>query len=149
MSGSSLQGTGLGAGIAPGIGGGEPTAGTGGSPLLRSALAGIAGQLGMGVDEVQSSLKRGVSIGELADQRGISRTALASTLEQQIQQTRQAGGQGPLDQTTLDRIVGRAFDRGRQAVAASPSPLSSYSANRVSSDAAESPDQPGGFSVYA
>jgi hypothetical protein len=137
---------------APGVGGAQPTARTGGgsSPLLRSALSGIAQQLGMNVEEVQGSLKQGVSIGDLAEQRGISRSAVGATLGQQIQQARQAAGQGPLDQTTLDRIVGRALDRGRPtAVTGGASPLSGYGAGSVSTERAESPDSPAGISIYA
>jgi hypothetical protein len=136
---------------APGIGGAQPTAMTasGATPLLRSALTGIAQQLGMSVEDVQASLKQGVSIGSLAEQRGVSRSAVAGTLEQQIQQARKSAGQGPLDQTTLERIVGRALDRGRQPAAPGASPLSSYGGGGVSSESSESPDAPAGFSIYA
>ena len=68
------------------------------SPALNGTLSGIAQQLGMGVGTVQSALKQGLSITELASQRGVSRDALLSQVQDQIQQTRQAKGQPAADQ---------------------------------------------------
>lgn len=137
--------------IGAGTGGVQPgqVPSGGGAPLLRSALTGIAQQLGMGVEEVQGSLKQGVSIGDLAERRGVSRSAVAGTLEHQIQQARQAAGQGPLDQSTLDRIVGRALDRGRQPASPGSSALSGYAASGASAESAGSPGAPAGISIYA
>ncbi len=83
------------------------------TPTLDGTLAGISQQLGMSVGDVQSALKQGMSITDLAQQQNVSRSSLVQSVESQIQQTRQANGQPPLDQTTLDRIVNRAFNHHR------------------------------------
>ena len=64
-------------------------------------------------DALRSALSQGQSITDLAQQKGVSRDSLVQSVESQIQQNRQANGQDPLDQTTLDRMVNRAFDRHR------------------------------------
>jgi len=84
------------------------------APALNGTLNGIAQQLGMSVPTVQSALKRGSSITELASQQGVSRDALVSQVQTQIQQARQADGQPAADQSTLDRMVNRAFDAQRR-----------------------------------
>ena len=53
----------------------------------------------------------GSSITELAQQHGVSRESLVDLVQTRIQQTRQANGQPPLDQTTLDQIIDHALDR--------------------------------------
>ena len=85
------------------------------TPALNGTLSGIAQQLGMSVPTVQSALKQGSSITELAGQQGVSRGALVSQVQAQIQQARQANGQPAADQSTLDRMVNRAFDAHRRA----------------------------------
>jgi hypothetical protein len=132
-----------------GIAGGTAAAGAAGSPLLRGALSGIAQQLDMSVEDVQGSLRQGVSIGDLARQKGISRSALADTVQQQIQQARQANGQPPLDQKTLDRIVDRAFDQSRRPAVPSSSPLSGYTAAGSAPEDAETTGPPARISIYA
>lgn len=56
----------------------------------------------------------GPSITELAQQHSVSRESLVELVQSKIQQTRQAQGQPPLDQTTLDQIIHRALDQNRQ-----------------------------------
>ncbi len=80
------------------------------TPALDGTLASISQQLGLGVGAVQSALKQGLSITDLAQQQGVSRGALVTAVQSQVQQNRQASGQPALDQTTLERMVGRAFD---------------------------------------
>jgi hypothetical protein len=83
------------------------------TPQLNGTLDGIAQQLSMSPDALRGALAQGQSITDLAQKQGVSRDSLVQSVESQIQQTRQANGQDPLDQTTLDRMVNRAFDRHR------------------------------------
>jgi hypothetical protein len=85
------------------------------TPALDGTLSGIAQQLGMSTGSVQSALKQGSSITQLAAQQGVSRSSLVSSVQAQIQQARQTNGQPPADQTQLDRMVNRAFDRAQRA----------------------------------
>jgi transposase-like protein len=55
----------------------------------------------------------GASITDLAQQHGVSRESLVGLVQSKIQQTRQANGQPPLDQTTLDQIIDHALDQDR------------------------------------
>ena len=55
----------------------------------------------------------GASITELAQQHGVSRASLVELVQSKIQQSRQANGQPPLDQTTLDQIIDHALDQNR------------------------------------
>ena len=54
----------------------------------------------------------GASITELAQQHGVTRDSLVEFVQAKIQQARQASGQPPLDQATLDQMVGHAVDNG-------------------------------------
>jgi hypothetical protein len=101
-------------GVAP-IAGTTPTTMTSPppSPHLDGTLDGIAGMLSMSPAALRSALKQGSSITDLAQQQGVSRDDLVKSVESQIQQRRQADGQQPLDQTALDHMVNRAFDRHR------------------------------------
>jgi transposase-like protein len=56
----------------------------------------------------------GASITELAEQHGVSRESLMQFVQSKIQQTRQANGQPPLDQSTLDELVDHALDHNRR-----------------------------------
>jgi transposase-like protein len=55
----------------------------------------------------------GASITELAQQHGVSRESLVQFVQTKIQQTREANGQAPLDQSTLDQLVDHALDHNR------------------------------------
>ena len=81
------------------------------TPTLNGTLSGIAQNLGMSLGNVQSALKQGASITSLAQQQGVSRQALVTSVQSQIQDRLQAGGLPAADQDTLDRMVNRAFDR--------------------------------------
>ena len=83
------------------------------TPQLNGTLDGIAQQLSMSPADLRSALGQGASITDLAQKHGVSRDDLVTSVEAQIQQTRQQNGQPALDQTTLDRMVNRAFDRHR------------------------------------
>lgn len=85
------------------------------TPALNGTLSGIAQQLGMSTGAVQSALKQGSSISDLAQQQGVPRATLVSSVQGQVQASRQTQGQPPADQTTLDRMVNRAFDRRLRA----------------------------------
>jgi transposase-like protein len=95
----------------------------------------------------------GASITELAKQHGVSRESLIQFVQSKIQQTREANGEAPLDQSTLDQLVDHALDRngGRGAGAdatASDEPASAgytATAQRTSGRAAAS----GSISILA
>jgi hypothetical protein len=53
------------------------------------------------------------SITELAQQHGVSRESLVQLVQTKIQQSREANGQPPLDQSTLDQLVDHAMDHNR------------------------------------
>jgi len=55
----------------------------------------------------------GASITELSQQHGVSRESLVQFVQTKIQQTREANGQAPLDQSTLDQLVDHALDHNR------------------------------------
>lgn len=57
----------------------------------------------------------GTSITQLAQQHGVSRDSLVEFVQAKIQQARQASGQPPLDQATLDRMIGHSLDQGGHA----------------------------------
>ncbi|HET9125076.1 MAG TPA: hypothetical protein VFN65_09355 [Solirubrobacteraceae bacterium] len=78
---------------------------------LNGTLSGIAQGLGMSMGDVQSALRQGGSISGLAAQQGVSRQALISSVQSQIQNRLRANGLPAADQDVLDRMVGRAFDR--------------------------------------
>jgi hypothetical protein len=83
------------------------------APGAEGTLGALANQLGMSADSLQSALKDGQSIAALAEQQGVPRESVAQFVAGQIQQARTYSGQPPLDQEALDRMVGRALDRGR------------------------------------
>ena len=56
----------------------------------------------------------GASITDLAQQHGVSRESLVEFVQSKIQQSRQANGQSPLDQTTLDQLIDHALEQDRQ-----------------------------------
>jgi hypothetical protein len=91
------------------------------SPAGEGTLAGIAAQLGMSADDLQTALKQGQSLAGLAEQQGVSRESLGAFIGTQIQRARMYSGQLPLDDAALERTVGRALDRGRPQDAATPS----------------------------
>ncbi len=106
------------------------------SPAMNGTLKGISQQLGMSTGNVQSALRQGQSITDLAQQQNVSRSSLVQSAEGQIQRLRQASGQSPIDSTVLDRMVNRAFDHHRPAPAtgdggpgAATAPPTSGSAN--------------------
>ena len=55
----------------------------------------------------------GASITELAQQHGVSRESLVQLVQTKIQQSREANGEPPLDQSTLDQLVDHAMDHNR------------------------------------
>jgi hypothetical protein len=100
----------------PALTGSAPAAlGTLPSAPGESTLAGLATHLGLSTEDLQSALKQGRSIAELAEQQGVPREAAASFLSTQMQRARQYSGQPPLDDAALERMVQRALDRGRRS----------------------------------
>ncbi|HUA04838.1 MAG TPA: hypothetical protein VMB27_13115 [Solirubrobacteraceae bacterium] len=91
----------------------------------------------------------GASITELAQQHGVSRESLVQFVQTKIQQTREANGQAPLDQSTLDQLVDHALERdgGHGGAAAEGGAAGSYTAS-----AQRTPDRaaaPGHISILA
>lgn len=81
----------------------------------EGTLGALANQLGLDAESLQSALKQGQSIADLAEQQGVPRETVAQFIGAQIQQARAYSGQPPLDQGSLGRMVDRALDRGRPA----------------------------------
>lgn len=108
------------------------------TPALYGTLSGIAKQLGMTVGETQSALGQGATVSQLAAQQGVNVGSLSENVQSQIQQTRQASGQPPLDPPVLDRLVNRAFNGGRSTT--DPTPASSPTTPAASTVS--------GFSLY-
>jgi hypothetical protein len=92
------------------------------SPAGDGTLAGIATQLGMSAEDLQSALKQGQTLAGVAEQQGVSRESLAAFIGTQIQRARMYSGQPPLDDAALERTVNRALDRGRRQDAGTPAP---------------------------
>lgn len=92
------------------------------SPAGEGTLAGIAAQLGMSAEDLQSALKQGQSLASLAEQQGVSRESLGTFIGAQIQRARMYSGQLPLDDDVLERNVNRALDRGRPQETGTPTP---------------------------
>jgi hypothetical protein len=81
------------------------------TPFLDGTIGSIAGTLGLSTQQLQSQLASGTSLANIAQQQGVSRSSLVSSIEQTVQQNRQSAGLPPIDQTQLDRAVNRAVDR--------------------------------------
>jgi hypothetical protein len=64
--------------------------------------------LSMSPTDLQSALKSGQSIADLASQKGVSLDSIVQSVEQQVQQQRASEGKPPIDQSTLDARVNRA-----------------------------------------
>jgi hypothetical protein len=92
------------------------------SPAGEGTLAGIAAELGMSAEDLQSALKQGQSLAGLAEQQGVSRESIGAFIGTQIQRARMYSGQLPLDDGALERTVDRALDRGRTQDPATPAP---------------------------
>jgi hypothetical protein len=84
-------------------------------------LAGIAAQLGMSAEDLQSALKQGQSLAGVAEKQGVSRESIGAFIGTQIQRARLYSGQPALDDAALQRTVDRALDRGRAQNAEGPS----------------------------
>jgi len=81
--------------------------------LKASALVDIQPMSGLTPNAVASGgATSGASITELAQQHGVSRDSLVEFVQAKIQQARQASGEPPLDQATLDQMVGHTLDHG-------------------------------------
>ena len=94
----------------------------------EGTLAGIAAQLGMSADDLQTALKQGQSLASLAEQQGVTRESLGTFIGTQIQRARLYSGQSSLDDAALERLVNRALDRGRSQDAGTPAPPQTYEA---------------------
>ena len=102
-------------GITPTTAASQPPA-----PYLMGTLDGVANMLSTSTSDLQSALKQGSSISDLAAQKGVSRSSLVQYIEQQVQQRRSAQGKPPIDQQALDQVVNRALDRHRHHRGQSP-----------------------------
>jgi hypothetical protein len=94
----------------------------------EGTLAGIAAHLGMSADDLQTALKQGQSLASLGEQQGVSRDSLGSFIGSQMQRARLYNGQPSLDDSSLDRLVNRALDRGRSQDAGTPAAPQTYEA---------------------
>jgi hypothetical protein len=76
------------------------------------------------------------SISDLAQQHGVSRESLVEFVQAKVQQARQESGQPPLDQATLEEMIGHTLDQGGQTASdadgsagAETSPAGGYTSN--------------------
>jgi hypothetical protein len=117
----------------------------------EGSLSGLAAHLGMSTEDLQSALKQGRSIAELAEQQGAPRESAASFLSAQIQRARLYSGQPALDDAGLERVVQRALDRGRRAgadaVGEPPAPESVALATYASNARTAVPPAPAGGTI--
>lgn len=81
------------------------------TPALNGTLAGIAARLGMSLGDVQSALRSGQSVTALAEQQGVSRSALAQSVQADVRSAAQSNGRPAPDPATIERMVNRALDR--------------------------------------
>jgi transposase-like protein len=95
----------------------------------------------------------GASITQLAQQHGVSRESLVELVQSKIQQTREANGHPPLDQTTLDQIIDHALDQNHgqgagtdESQAEGPAPAG-YTASALRT--ADRPSATGRISILA
>jgi len=95
----------------------------------------------------------GASITELAQQHGVSRESLVQFVQTKIQQTREAQGQPPLDQSTLDEIVDHTLDQNRgEGAGADSSPTEEPPSAGYTATAQRTGDRPrvaSGISILA
>jgi hypothetical protein len=91
------------------------------------------------------------SITDLAQQHGVSRESLVQYVQTKIQQTREANGQPPLEQSTLDQLVDHALDpehgQGGDASSAEEPAAGGYTA--TAQRASERPLATGSISILA
>jgi hypothetical protein len=117
----------------------------------EGTLAGIADQLGMSAEDLQSALKQGQSIASLAEQQSVPRESIGAFIGAQIQRARLYSGQPALDDDALNRMVGRALDRGRRQDAGVPAAPSSFEAAATATYASNArplpTDAPGGGTI--
>jgi len=69
----------------------------------------------------------GASITELAQQHGVSRESLVEFVQAKIQQARQDNGQAPLDQSTLEEMIGHTLDQDGQTAGNADDPTGARS----------------------
>jgi hypothetical protein len=95
----------------------------------------------------------GASITELAQQHGVSRESLVQLVQTKIQQSREANGQPPLDQSTLDQLVDHAMDHNRgQSAGADGSATEEPASGSYTAAAQRTPGRtgaPGSISILA
>jgi hypothetical protein len=96
------------------VNGASPTTMASPPPTYMSGvLSSIAGQLGLSTETLRTQLQAGSSLTSIASNQGVARSDLVSFVAQQAQSRRSQQGLAPIDQTTLDRVINRAVDRGR------------------------------------
>ncbi|HTP21239.1 MAG TPA: hypothetical protein VMJ65_16670 [Solirubrobacteraceae bacterium] len=93
----------------------------------------------------------GATITELAQQHGVSRDSLVEYVQRKIQRTREANGQSPLDQSTLDQLVDHALDHDHGAGSVTPATEEPASAgyNATAQRTADRPRATGSISIFA
>jgi hypothetical protein len=81
---------------------------------LKGTLGHISQQLGMSISDVQSALKTGRSINDLAATQGVNADTLRQGTASYIEQMRGQKGQAPLSAQTGDQMLQRAFNTHRR-----------------------------------
>lgn len=83
------------------------------STYLNGTLDQISSSLSLSSDALRNALRTGSSLGQVAQQQGVSRSDMLKTLETAMQERRNERGVAPIDATALARIAERAIDRTR------------------------------------
>jgi hypothetical protein len=108
----------------------------------QSSLGGIAGMLSMSPTDLQSSLKSGKSISDVASAKGVSTDSITQYVEQQIQQQRSASGQPPLSSQAVtqaaNKVVGGHHHGGHHHHGGGAAPAASTSSSSTSTSATDS-----------
>jgi|SRR5579884_31447 len=129
--------------LSPGAADGGPAS----SPLLRGSLGFISEQLGMSREDLESALRKGVSVNDLARRQGVSVDDLRQKVAAHIAQVRAEHHQMPIAPERLEQMVGRALAQGRPAGAAGRGdPRAAYG---VASAAAPDEPESRGISILA
>lgn len=97
------------------VSGVEPTSMTSPPPAsyLQGTLDGVAGMLSMSTSNLQTDLKSGQSIADIASQKGVSTNSIVQYIAQKVQQQRSDSGKPPIDSNVLDQVANSAVQRHR------------------------------------
>jgi len=107
-----------------------PMMGGGPRPDMTKTMEPTAKLLGLSTDELKESLHSGTTLAQLAEQKGVSRSDLLSSITQGLKDGAPDGVQAP-DDATLDEMAGNIADGKRPQGPPPPPPQSKDGSPRV------------------